>query len=358
MLLYFEADDVFRSPTIMKVLGGDFSEQSSAEANQDAEFFQAIFEDLPGPALYANGQLRIEGLNRAALLIFGGDVMGEDIGEFFTSDKFLGDKKKLFTGTHNKVTQKLVYTNKWHLEVTRVSVMGKFIVLCDDITENAKFDAQIKDERARIAGLLGEFMPPMLVDRMSTDDTPISFSVPLATVLLLNFEAFSKWAITVDASVALGTLDRVFQQFDALLSSKPGLTKIKSVTDEYLVADGIFSDAAKAVSSELVAFGVEAIQIVEELNAADGLNLKLRGGASYGGPLLAGVLGVSKPAFEIFGKPVAQAKQMEEIARPRSIQVSRPVYEQIFGDRRFVACEYAKEIRGEMVISYTVTKPK
>jgi class 3 adenylate cyclase len=365
LLLHFPPNVLFASPAISKVLGGDFSSLFSDYDSFDDDYFDLIFENLPEPSMYANAQLEIETMNATARDLFEKlDPIGTNMIQFFNSSSFTGGNIEMFRDWEPQNVQTVVFQapdgSEVHLELTPFAASGRFIVLCHDISSTVRYTAEIAAETTRIGTLLERLLPPPVVRKMRNDDEAVTFSVQMASVLALNIIGFSAWAKSVAPSVAVATLSELFTEFDARVTRLPVLTKIKSFGGEYLVVGGLFSEAFQSSSSaaDLVSFGLEAVRILENINAKKGIALKMRGGAHFGGPIIAGVLSLERPVFEIFGSPLTIAAQMERIARPMTVHVSRQLYEFIYSDSRFLTQEVAKEIDGRTVLSYCVTQRK
>jgi class 3 adenylate cyclase len=83
--------------------------------------------------------------------------------------------------------------------------------------------------------------------------------------------------------------------------------------------------------------------------------LRIRVGVNSGGPIVAGVLGVGKPTFEILGPAINMAQQMEHHGVPMMVHVSRAVYELVYGEAFDIKERGATEINTGTVITYLVT---
>jgi urea transport system substrate-binding protein len=133
-------------------------------------------------------------------------------------------------------------------------------------------------------------------------------------------------------------LNRVFTEFDHL-AVEYGLEKIKTIGDAYMVAGGLpvpNGEHARAVAE--MALAMQAV--VARLGSLDGVRLQLRIGCSCGSAV-AGVIGVRKFAYDLWGDMVNTASRMESHGIPDRIQVTGPMYERL-------KAEYAFEDRGEI----------
>ena len=124
-----------------------------------------------------------------------------------------------------------------------------------------------------------------------------------------------------------------------------------------MAAGGIFCETNQPAkhAKETVDFGLEAIKVINKVNELMGESLKIRVGVNTGGPIIAGVLGTAKPTFEILGKPINMAQQMEHHGIPMSVHISRPVYELIYGGSHRIKERGQINIKNGQVFTYLVS---
>jgi class 3 adenylate cyclase len=172
----------------------------------------------------------------------------------------------------------------------------------------------------------------------------------------MNFVGFSGWAKTRPAAVVLSALGNFTGKLDALVDKRKTLTKVKAYGDCYMVGGGLFSDAQHSAvphTRDAVHFCLDAIDAVKSLNSEVGAELAIKVGVHTGGPIVAGLVGIERPSFELYGPAIDVAELMEQFGVPQSIVVSRPVYEHLFGGPyRFKECDH--EYEGEPLRVYII----
>jgi class 3 adenylate cyclase len=178
----------------------------------------------------------------------------------------------------------------------------------------------------------------------------------MATILFLDIVSFTPWCAKLEAHVVMATLNDMFKRLDDRLAPKRTMTKIKCIGDCYMAAGGIFGarDRTHEHANEVVTFGLEAIEAMHELNADRNERLEIRVGINTGGPIVAGVLGIGKPTFEILGPAINMAQQMEHTGQPMKVHVSEETYANVAG-AHFVAVEHRVMVRGQELKTYLVT---
>ena len=160
------------------------------------------------------------------------------------------------------------------------------------------------------------------------------------TVLFTDFVAFSKQAEFTDPEQLVKSIDFYFKGFDEI-TTKHGLEKIKTIGDSYMCACGLpIPNECHARSTVLAA--KDMIELVKnEMQATDGLqHFQIRIGI-HTGPIVAGIVGIKKWQYDIWGDTVNIASRMESKSIPGRINLSETTYQQIKDE---FACEYRGEI--------------
>jgi adenylate cyclase len=188
--------------------------------------------------------------------------------------------------------------------------------------------AALKAEQARSEALLLSIFPRPVADRLKAGERgpAIAHAFPDATILFANLSGFAQVSAKRPATEVVELLDRFFSAFDAL-AEQHGVEKIKTISDTYMVAGGVpvpRADHAHAVADMALSMQKE----VARIGAAVGHRLSLRIGI-HSGPVVAGVIGTKKLAYDLWGETVNTASQLESFGLPGSIQASSATYLQL-----------------------------
>ncbi|HNN81975.1 MAG TPA: adenylate/guanylate cyclase domain-containing protein, partial [Leptospiraceae bacterium] len=133
-----------------------------------------------------------------------------------------------------------------------------------------------------------------------------------------------------------------FVQFDKI-SERFNLEKLKTIGDSYMCAGGIpRRNTTHAIDCVLAALEIQSfMNMMKELKAAQGFPYwELRLGI-HSGPLIAGVIGEKKFAYDVWGDTVNSASRMESSGTPGKINISGTTYEIV---KEFFDCEYRGEV--------------
>jgi adenylate cyclase len=180
--------------------------------------------------------------------------------------------------------------------------------------------------------LLHNILPDEIAARLKANTSMIAESFASATVLFADVVDFTPMSAGMSAAELVALLNRIFTTFDAFVDEL-GLEKIKTVGDEYMVASGVpvpRKDHAEAVADL-------ALRMRDHVASKEfeGRRIRLRIGINSG-PVVAGIIGTHKFAYDLWGDVVNTASRMESEGLPGSIQISGSTLSLI--DDRFV-CE-------------------
>jgi len=215
-----------------------------------------------------------------------------------------------------------------------VQIFTGFLVL---ILSRSFHDERMKSER-----LLLNILPGTIAEELKKTDRVKPMHFDSATVLFTDFVGFTKIAEQMQPSDLVDELDLCFRSFDSIIK-KYGLEKIKTIGDAYMAAGGLpLPGKNHAVNCVLA-----SIEIREQMNAFKLQKEKegkpfwmLRLGINTG-PLVAGVIGQEKFAYDVWGDTVNLASRMESSGKEGHINISGSVYNEV---KDFFQCEYRGKI--------------
>lgn len=235
-----------------------------------------------------------------------------------------------------------------------------FALIANDQTQIERQMRQVEEAKKSAERLLNQILPPMIVQKMNAGETEISFTVNSATIIFIDIQKFSDYAATLTARQIMQNLGRIFNYYDELVPKFPTLIKIKLIGDVYMAAAGLFNpDVSPDVhATEMINFAIGALHGLEEANEILEASLSVRIGINTGGPLIAGVLGIDKPLFDIIGDPINVASRLQSTDIPNMIQISQATYD-LIKDKGFNVAERGKIFlkgKGEQM-AYIITPP-
>jgi adenylate cyclase len=201
----------------------------------------------------------------------------------------------------------------------------------------------LADQYERTEQLLRGVLPPAVIERLRGKPGVLADRIDGATVLFADLVGFTPLAQKLTPEEVVALLDEIFAAFDTL-STRHGVEKIKTIGDAYMVAGGV-PDARADHAEQVARFALDARIAFDELAARHGGTLAVRMGI-HTGPLVAGVIGRTKFAYDLWGDVVNTAARMESHGEAGRIHVTSEVAEALRGS--FVVAERGEiEVKGK-----------
>jgi adenylate cyclase len=172
-------------------------------------------------------------------------------------------------------------------------------------------------EKAKSQRLLLNVLPQRIVDRLEAGEALIADGHDDITVLFSDVVGFTAISSALEPATLVGALNELFSGFDAICE-ETGVDKIKTVGDAYLAVGGLDGDGPA---------GERAVAEAALRMSAFAAERAVRGGwqirfGIHAGPIVAGVVGTAKFAYDVWGDTVNIASRLETTSEPGRIQVS------------------------------------
>ena len=193
-----------------------------------------------------------------------------------------------------------------------------------DITDRKLAQENLKIQQEQSEKLLLNILPKPIAERLKAQQSTIADSFADVSVLFADIVGFTELSARMSPTELVKRLNVIFCHFDQLAENY-GVEKIKTIGDAYMVVGGLptpRSDHAEAIAQ--MALGMQAK--IAKLSAETGEKLAIRVGINSG-PVVAGVIGVSKFTYDLWGDTVNVAARMEATGFAGRIQVTDVTYE-------------------------------
>jgi class 3 adenylate cyclase len=209
-------------------------------------------------------------------------------------------------------------------------ISGLCIAL-DRLTHRQRVGSLLSLKRAELQEaiareLLDNTLPRPISKELSQHEGAIAQHYDVAMVLFADLVGFTELASKMTPDALLTMLDDVFKRFDILVIHH-GMEKIKTIGDAYMAAGGLtqsqFCDADSAIQ-----LGVAMHKALAQFNEQHKVKLALRIGI-HCGPVVAGVIGDLRFAYDIWGDTVNTASRLESSGIPGRVHISQAMQQRL-----------------------------
>ena len=191
----------------------------------------------------------------------------------------------------------------------------------------SKEKANVEREKERSENLLLNILPEEVAEELKEKGHTEAKQFESVSVLFTDFKNFTKISEILSPSKLVAEIDYCFSAFDDI-TKKHGIEKIKTIGDSYMCAGGLplknlthAEDTVKAgleIKEFMAKYNAEKIAIGE-------IPFEIRIGI-HTGTVVAGVVGVRKFAYDIWGDAVNLASRMESSGKEGEVNISESTY--------------------------------
>jgi len=224
---------------------------------------------------------------------------------------------------------------EWQKLVKNISI-GALIVLLGFLVLTLIQKKFIKKEKKRSEELLLNILPYDVAEELKEHGTVEPVDFDKATILFTDFKNFTKISERLTAREIVDRIDTCFKAFD-LIMEKYNLEKIKTIGDAYMAAGGVPAKSDDSVKKTvLAALEMQEFMIVnkKEMQNQSKEVLEMRVGI-HTGAVVAGVVGVKKFQYDIWGDTVNMAARLESAGEVEKVNISSTVFEGLKHDEDF-----------------------
>ncbi|HMY44705.1 MAG TPA: adenylate/guanylate cyclase domain-containing protein, partial [Leptospiraceae bacterium] len=243
-------------------------------------------------------------------------------------------------------------------DLTRFSILGE--QMAGIITGSALFKEvqaarnSAESERKKSEKLLLNILPADVASELKEKGATDPVLYENVSVMFTDFKGFTQIAETLSPRELIQDLDACFVQFDKV-TERFNLEKLKTIGDSYMCAGGIpRRNKTHAIDCVLAALEIQAfMNLMKQIKTEQGLPYwELRLGI-HSGPLVAGVIGEKKFAYDVWGDTVNTASRMESSGTPGRINISGSTFELV---KDVFDCEFRGYVsaknKGEVAMYY------
>lgn len=199
----------------------------------------------------------------------------------------------------------------------------------------SRLKAQIEKEKSD--EILFNVLPEEIALELKNTGKSEAKQIENVSVLFTDFKGFTKLSEKLSPVQMIDELQNCFEAFDRIVE-KYGIEKIKTIGDSYMTAGGLPVQSPDSVKKTVLA-GLEMQDFISErkkqMDAKGEPAFEMRAGI-HTGTVLAGVVGIRKFQYDIWGDTVNTSSRMESSGAVGRVNISKETYEQLKDDPEFI----------------------
>lgn len=198
--------------------------------------------------------------------------------------------------------------------------------LHQEMQEREQAQQDLRLEQQKSEQLLLNILPKAIVEKLKQLQGSLAERFDDVTILFADIVNFTPLAAQTSPLDLVNWLNQIFSEFDRL-ADRYHLEKIKTIGDAYMVVGGLplpSDDHAESVMEMALAMQAAA----ERIARTDGQDFQLRIGINTGA-VVAGVIGIKKFSYDLWGDAVNIASRMESQGQSGKIQVIEETYRRV-----------------------------
>ncbi len=196
----------------------------------------------------------------------------------------------------------------------------------------------IQLEKQKSDELLLNILPAEVADELKESGSAMARQFDEVTVLFTDFVDFTRISENLSPQELVSELHLNFKAFDEIIE-RHGLEKIKTIGDAYMAVAGLPVPLADhALLAARAALEIQAFVRQRQRGLANQFEIRI---GLHSGPVVAGIVGVKKFAYDIWGDTVNTAARMESSSEPGKINMSGATYALL---KDTLACDYRGKI--------------
>ncbi|MFZ5502821.1 MAG: adenylate/guanylate cyclase domain-containing protein [Pseudomonadota bacterium] len=202
--------------------------------------------------------------------------------------------------------------------------------------------ADVREKFEGSSVLLNNVLPERIINRLLKGDDAIADGHADVAVMFVDLVGFTKLTESMSPKQIVNLLNRVFSGFDAV-TERHGLEKIKTIGDAYMTAGGLTKNHRSDYVLDTMNAALDCQKFIKDNKGLSELNVALHIGIATG-PIAAGVIGVTRLTYDIWGSTVNRASRLLGAASAGQILIDQTTCKRL--SSRFEFAEEGSSLKG------------
>ncbi|MDP2301491.1 MAG: adenylate/guanylate cyclase domain-containing protein [Ignavibacteria bacterium] len=185
---------------------------------------------------------------------------------------------------------------------------------------------ELRFEQSKSEELIKSIIPEVLIPELKETGHVQPKKYKCATILFSDFQDFTTTSNQLEPDILIKELNDIFENFDRITTSNK-IEKLKTIGDSYMIAGGIPTESTDH-AVRVVKAAIEMQNFLKERNKISSVKWNMRIGINSG-KVIAGIVGLHKFSYDVWGDTVNVASFMERECDPGKINISETTYELI-----------------------------
>lgn len=186
----------------------------------------------------------------------------------------------------------------------------------------------IRGERDRIGTILNSILPERIINKLKTGLEPEPEYFKDATVLFTDFVGFTSLIKETGATLGIDQLNKLFSAFDEI-TAHFGMERVKTIGDAYMAVVGVNTTPDYPKERSILT----AMKLREAVDYFNLLHINQKKWAIrvgiHSGPVVAGIIGNQRIAFDVWGDTVNISSRLETISNQSGITISETLFDAV-----------------------------
>jgi adenylate cyclase len=197
------------------------------------------------------------------------------------------------------------------------------VLLEKELRKTHALELSLQAEKKQSDILLQEILPRYVIERIQKGAKYIADAVSESDIIFIDIVGFSTLSKHVTPQHVIEIVGAIFRSCDGKCE-RHGVTKIKTIGDSYMAATNL-PEESDVSGIRAIEFCQEVLLAVQNIAQRIGIPIDVRIGVATG-PVIAGVLSLKRPAYDLWGDTVNLASRMESTGEPGRIQIAETTY--------------------------------